>query len=62
MASINGPSNANATFQSKKRKASDFQDRFKGRTALMNKEGHIGVVARPAKPINKEDLSRNAIP
>jgi|JI9StandDraft_2_1071091.scaffolds.fasta_scaffold196611_1 hypothetical protein len=42
-----------------KRRSSDFQDRFKGRTSLMNKEGHIGVVAKIAKPINKQDFSRN---
>ena len=35
---------------------SAFQDRFKGKTTLMNKEGHIGVVSNTNKPINKESV------
>jgi len=31
----------------------DFRSRFKGRTAFMNKEGHIGVVLQTANPIDK---------
>ncbi len=31
----------------------EFQDRFKGKTTLMNKEGHIGVVQSTQKPIAK---------
>lgn len=61
MAAINGSTKQNATLHMTKRRGSDFQDRFKGRTSLMNKEGHIGVVAKPAKPINKEDSSRNGL-
>ncbi|CDW72926.1 UNKNOWN [Stylonychia lemnae] len=32
---------------------SEFQDRFKGKTSLMNKEGHIGIVQNTQKPIAK---------
>lgn len=31
----------------------EFQDRFKGKTTLMSKDGHIGVVSQANKPINK---------
>lgn len=33
-----------------------FHARFKGRTHLMNKEGHIGVVKSTEKPIVKGAL------
>jgi hypothetical protein len=31
----------------------EFQDRFKGRATLINKEGHVGVVTNAQKPIEK---------
>jgi hypothetical protein len=31
----------------------EFQDRFKGRATLINKEGHSGVVSNAQKPIDK---------
>ena len=31
----------------------EFQDRFKGRATLINKEGHVGVVSNAQKPIDK---------
>jgi hypothetical protein len=41
----------------------DFKSRFKGRTAFMGKEGHIGVVLQTANPIPKnENSSINVIP
>ncbi|CDW89517.1 UNKNOWN [Stylonychia lemnae] len=32
----------------------EFQARFKGKTSLMSKEGHLGIVQNTLKPINKE--------
>lgn len=32
---------------------SDFQNRFKGKIEIMKKDGHIGVVERTNKPIDK---------
>ena len=34
-------------------KTQEFQDRFKGKTTLMGKEGHIGIVKNTQKPIAK---------
>ena len=31
----------------------DFQDRFKGRATLINKEGHAGVVSNAQKLLDK---------
>ncbi len=36
-----------------KQTSKEFQDRFKGRTSLMNKDGHIGIVSNTNKPITK---------
>lgn len=36
----------------------EFQDRFKGRATLINKEGHQGVVSTVQKPIDKGSLSQ----
>jgi hypothetical protein len=33
----------------------DFQERFKGRATLINKEGHAGVVQNAQKPIDKQN-------
>jgi hypothetical protein len=31
----------------------EFHDRFKGKTSLMSKDGHIGIVSSTNKPISK---------
>eukprot|EP00347_Sterkiella_histriomuscorum_P017720 403348253 len=36
-----------------KRKLSDFLDRFQGKVSQISKDGHLGVVARTSKPIEK---------
>lgn len=40
----------------KKDHQAEFHDRFKGKTTLMSKEGHIGVVQSTLKPISKNAL------
>ncbi len=35
----------------------EFQDRFKGKTSLMSKDGHIGIVSNTNKPISKMGLN-----
>jgi len=34
-----------------------FKERFKGKTTLMNKDGHIGVATNALKPIHKSNPS-----
>ena len=41
----------------KKTHQQEFQDRFKGKTTLISKDGHIGVVTNTQKPINKNGLN-----
>ena len=38
----------------------DFKERFKGRTAHIGKDGHIGIVLNASNPI--QDLEANNIP
>lgn len=35
----------------------EFQERFKGKTTLMNKDGHLGVVQNTSKPIPKDAVN-----
>jgi hypothetical protein len=35
----------------------DFLDRFQGKVSQIQKDGHLGVVARTGKPIDKGILS-----
>lgn len=35
---------------------SDFQERFKGRTTQIDKDGHLGLVYRTNKPVKKEEF------
>ena len=39
------------------RRNNDFKERFKGKTSIMDKEGHLGLVQSVSKPISKEDLA-----
>jgi hypothetical protein len=43
-----------------KREISDssdaFKERFKGKTTLMNKDGHLGVVISTSIPIDKDSI------
>jgi hypothetical protein len=38
----------------------DFKERFKGKTQLIDKEGHMGVVKRSQQPIDKTDNRVNS--
>ena len=38
-----------------KRRNNDFKERFKGKTSIMDKDGHLGLVQSVSKPISKED-------
>ena len=35
-------------------RAQNFAQRFKGKTSVINKDGHIGVVSKPGKPVEKD--------
>lgn len=63
MASLGGTSAYSSNPQNKTKEP--FHARFKGRTHLMNKEGHLGVVKSTEKPIVKgalKYLSDSSIP
>ena len=40
----------------------DFKDRFKGKTSMMNKEGHLGVASSSTKPITKIEMGNTPSP
>lgn len=35
---------------------SEFLEKFQGKISMIQKDGHLGVVARPGKPIEKVDM------
>ena len=39
-----------------KRRISEFLDRFQGKVSQISKDGHLGVVARTSKPIEKVNM------
>ena len=43
------------------RKKINFSERFKGKTSMIDKDGHFGIVSKANKPVHKEPLSRSAL-
>ena len=39
---------------------SDFLDRFQGKTSVIAKDGHLGIVERTGQPIAKPQLISNS--
>ena len=33
----------------------EFRERFKGKTLLIGRDGHLGIIQSTSKPINKEN-------
>lgn len=64
MQSLNDFNGVDRAINKRRTTKSEFQDRFKGKTALMNKEGHIGVVTKTQQPISKmtgSDLAKSQL-
>ena len=43
------------------RKKINFNERFKGKTTLIDKDGHFGLVSKANKPVRKDHPSRSAL-